>query len=236
MIRSQFLRLRHHVLIAVNKVFFRPASEPACTSLGSRYGRWAVPLSVLSEESICYLVGVGEDITFDLALIESVGCEVWAFDPTPRAIRHVESHAAGIERFHFTPVGLWTTDATLQWYVPANPQHVSHSVVNLQGTSEFFEAPCLSLSSMMANNEHDHVDLLKIDIEGAEHAVLRDLVKTGPLPRVLAVEFDQPWAWSEVRTTINLLVGAGFRLVNTDGWNYTFVRDVPGDGDQPATR
>jgi hypothetical protein len=37
--------------------------------LGSDYGGWYVPIDRLAPHSICYLAGVGEDITFDLALI-----------------------------------------------------------------------------------------------------------------------------------------------------------------------
>ena len=69
-----------------------------------------VPISLLRKSSICYCAGVGEDITFDISLIESVGCEVFAFDPTPRAAEHVGLAAAGVEQFHFYPVGLWSSD------------------------------------------------------------------------------------------------------------------------------
>src|SRR5215217_3108537 len=44
--------------------------------LGSRYGGWTIPTSLLSSDSICYSAGVGEDVTFDLALIERLGCDV----------------------------------------------------------------------------------------------------------------------------------------------------------------
>ena len=57
--------------------------------IGSEYGGWIVPTALLREDWICYCGGVGEDITFDLGLIERYGCTVHAFDPTPRAISFV---------------------------------------------------------------------------------------------------------------------------------------------------
>ncbi len=77
---------------------------------------WFVPIRVFLGESICYLVGVGEDISFDLSLIEELGCDVWAYDPTPRAVEHVRRSASAVDEFHFEPVGLWTEQATLKWF------------------------------------------------------------------------------------------------------------------------
>lgn len=48
--------------------------------LGSKYGGWIVPVDILDKNSICYCVGVGEDITFDLELIKRFDCQVYAFD------------------------------------------------------------------------------------------------------------------------------------------------------------
>jgi hypothetical protein len=54
--------------------------------LGSVYGRYAVCLELLSPASVIYAFGVGEDVSFDLALARRTGARVLAFDPTPRAI------------------------------------------------------------------------------------------------------------------------------------------------------
>src|SRR3546814_9362953 len=53
------------------------------------------------------------------------------------------------------PVGLWSEDATLRFYAPRDPTHVSHSIVNLQETESYFEARCRSIASLMAELGHD---------------------------------------------------------------------------------
>src|ERR1043166_677122 len=53
--------------------------------LGTEYGGWPVVAGTVSPASIVYSFGVGEDISFDVALIESTGCQIWAFDPTPKS-------------------------------------------------------------------------------------------------------------------------------------------------------
>src|SRR5665213_4282517 len=59
--------------------------------LGSSYGGWAIPLSAsLGPLSTVYSFGVGLDISFDLALIETVGCTVHGFDPTPLSAEWIE--------------------------------------------------------------------------------------------------------------------------------------------------
>ncbi len=135
--------------------------------IGTDYGGWVVPAAMIRPDWICYCGGVGEDVSFDLGLIERFGCSVFAFDPTPRAITYVAEEVANGPKFHFLPVGLWAEDTTLRFYAPANPAHVSHSIVNLQKRDTYFEAPCRSVPALMRELGHDRIDLLKIDIEGA---------------------------------------------------------------------
>lgn len=191
--------------------------------LGDSYGRWIVPSSILTESSICYCAGVGEDISFDLALIERFGCVVQAFDPTPRSQIYVNEHVANEPRFVFHPYGLWSEDTVLKFYAPKNPDHVSHSAVNLQDTDTYFEAPVKSLSTVMAELGHQSLDLLKIDIEGAEYEVLNSLLSSTIRPSILCVEFDQPVPLSKPVEMVNLLAAAGYAPVVRDGWNVTFV-------------
>lgn len=199
------------------------SSRTDLTRLGTDYGGWIIPATMLNKSSVCWCAGVGEDASFDLALIKTFGCHVYAVDPTPRAQSYVSSLSNLSSSYHFLPVGLWTEDATVRFYQPKNPKHVSHSAVNLQGTTAYILAKCRSLASLMFEFGHSRIDLLKMDIEGAEHAVIGGLLNAAIFPAVLAVEFDQPTPWKKVRRTIQRLLDAGYELVAIDRWNYTFV-------------
>src|SRR5262245_45261334 len=61
--------------------------------LGSEYGGWCICPDSLGPQSVVYSVGVGEDISFDLALIERFGLQVHAFDPTPKSVRWVKQQS-----------------------------------------------------------------------------------------------------------------------------------------------
>ena len=206
--------------------------ETGLEKIGSDYGGWVVPTARLFEGAICYCAGVGEDITFDLELVERFGCEVHAFDPTPRAIEHVRKHADGVAGFHFTPVGLWGRDEVMRFFAPADPSHVSHSVLDLQKTGHGFDAECRRLTSLMSVRGHDRLDLLKLDIEGAEYETLSALLADGLDVAVVCVEYDEAHHPRDaghrrrIRDSAAELVAAGYRLVHVDGHaNYTFVRD-----------
>lgn len=198
--------------------------------IGSNYGGWIIPQGWLGENSICYCLGVGEDITFDLGLIERFGCDVYGFDPTPRAIAHVQRVAANIQKYHFSAIGIWKEETILKFYAPRNPGHVSHSVVNLQGTTEYFEAHCRRLSNIMRDNDHESLDLLKLDIEGAEYEVLNTLLTDRIRVKVLCVEYDEAFNPQSgdykrrIRESVQRLSAAGFKLIAVDGIaNMTFV-------------
>lgn len=198
-------------------------SRSDIVQLGTYYGGWLVPSSLLAANSVCYCVGVGEDASFDLALIEECGCTVYAFDPTPRSITYVDSHLSAKSRVVFHPYGLWESDGSVRFYVPPNPQHVSHSAVNIRHTDDYIVVEMRSLSSVMHGLGHAAIDLLKMDIEGAEHTVLEDMLEKRIDIRALCVEFDQPMPVHTTLSMIRRLTASGFDLVAVDRWNHTFV-------------
>jgi FkbM family methyltransferase len=195
--------------------------HPGLRRLGSTYGGWWVPLESLDQDSIVYSAGVGEDVSFDLALIEAVGCDVWGLDPTPRAAAYV--HHLAEPKFHFMPVGLWASSGTQRFYEPRDPSHVSHSITNAQDTSSYFEAHCLSLKDLMHELGHSHVDLLKLDIEGAEVAVVDELLSSTIRPTTLCIELDAPEPTRATLARVASLASAGYAPCHLEGRNLTLA-------------
>lgn len=191
--------------------------------LGSAYGGYVIPGDLPRPDWICYSAGVGEDVSFDTELIERYGCSVFAFDPTPRAVAFAKRVKDENPHFHFEPYGLWSSDGEVQLFSPRDPAHVSHSVLNLQRTASSITAPVRTLSSAMRNLGHTRIDILKLDIEGAEHEVIASLLGGIVRPTVVCVEFDQPSPLRGVLKTVRDLTAAGYELISIDRWNYTFV-------------
>ena len=106
--------LRNRVARAAVKIRLPIRERPDLVRLGCDYGGWWVPETLVSAGGTAYCAGVGYDISFDLALIERYGCEVWAFDPTPAVIEWVDGLRAPA-RWHFEPVGLWSRTEVIRF-------------------------------------------------------------------------------------------------------------------------
>ncbi|WP_149830689.1 FkbM family methyltransferase [Streptomyces tailanensis] len=189
--------------------------------LGSDYGGWWVPTDLIAEDSVVYAAGVGEDASFDLALIKRFGCEVWAIDPTPRALEYAGRITDS--RWHFLPFGLWKEDAVMHFHPPVDTAHVSHSVTEVRGSGPGFDAQCYSLASLTQKLGHQRVDLLKMDIEGAEGPVLDQLLMAEILPGAICVEFDAPESPWALRRRLSRLEKAGYVVRWIEARNYTLA-------------
>ena len=215
-------RLGYHSRRVFMGLAWRPERSVSVDLLGSSWGGWSVVRGSLDANSIVYSGGIGHDATFDTAVIAMYGCPVHAFDPTPVGRQHGEIVAAEQPAFHFYPMGLWNEDGNMAFSVPRNPSHDSFSIVNLEGTSDSVLCPVRKLSTIMDDLGHDHLDLLKLDIEGAEHAVLADVLAENIRVRQLCVEFDQPVSLRVVHGLVKKLRRHGFDLVARRRWDYTF--------------
>jgi FkbM family methyltransferase len=207
-------------------------------SIGDKGASWVVPVSTLKKGAVCYLFGAGENISFDIAIAVDYKVEVYSFDPTPRAIKYVETELSKLQardssemKLEFYPYGVWDESKTMKFYAPRNEEHISHSLVNLQKTDHYFEAQVKTLNDIMLEMGHTRIDLLKLDIEGAEYAVLNDILKKHVEIEVICVEFDELFNpldekyLERIREMILKIEKSGYRLVNVDqSSNYTFIR------------
>jgi FkbM family methyltransferase len=195
-------------------------------NIGTRYGGWSIPRKDMGAEAVCYFAGLGEDASFDLGVIERFGCEVHAFDPVPEASRYAATVSARESRFHFHPCGLWSSDGALRFYANAEPGFVSRSATNMHGTGEYTEAQVRAVDSLMSELGHEHVDLLKLSVEGSEYEILDDLLAKRLPVKVVCVEFSQPAPVQPVLQRVAAMRKGGYELVaailQPSGWKLTF--------------
>ena len=71
---------------------------------------------------------------------------------------------------------------------------------------------------------HERIDLLKLDIEGAEYETLGQAILDEVEFDILCVEFDQPYPFRKTLSFIRKLKKNGLDPVALDGWNVTFIR------------
>jgi hypothetical protein len=78
---------------------------------------------------------------------------------------------------------------------------------------------------------HDSIDILKMDVEGAEYAVLHDVLENSIIVRQLCVEFHHRWreiGVSKTREAISALRARGYRIfhISDSGEEYSFLGPV----------
>lgn len=84
---------------------------------------------------------------------------------------------------------------TVKFYPPKNPKHVSHSISNWQkgesDSNKSIVVETITVKKIMEDQKIDELELIKLDIEGAENQVLPNLIKNKIFPNQILVEFDE---------------------------------------------
>ncbi|KAF5365003.1 hypothetical protein D9757_011434 [Collybiopsis confluens] len=159
-------------------------------------GKWVCGLSRMEREPDCvvYSFGISGDSTFESELLQNTDhCKIWGYD---FSVGGFADDIPKSERWrtNFQPYGLAGKDSAPS----ADPK-------------------MYSLQSLMDMNGHDHIDLLKIDIEGWEFEALEELIKPylvsgKPLPfaqlqlemHVLDMRFVKFLGWWQMLETAGL--------------------------------
>lgn len=204
-------------------VALRRRSEGNVTYVGTAYGGWTIPAGVIDSSWVCYTAGVGEDASFDIALAE-MGCDVVAIDPTPRAVEYMRPVVAAHDNLRLAPYALWTHDTDVAFFPPADAGHVSFSVTNRQHTSTPLRVPGRAIDSIAEECGHGHIDLLKLDIEGAEYALLESLDLEALGVRVLCVEYHNDHGFWKMLEAARSVKRQGYRVVAVRKTDVTFRR------------
>ena len=197
-------------------------------TLGNAAACWCICPQNLSASSVIYSIGVGEDISFDLALIQRFGMQVHAFDPTPQSVEWLQGQTPPPE-FVFHAYGIAGVDGSCAFVPPENPAHVSHTIVPRTSSRPGIKVPMHRLGTIMRELGHASIDLLKMDIEGAEYDVLADMISQRIPVKQLLVEFHHRWPQIGVGRTkqaIQALNAAGYRIFNVSpsGEEYSFLQ------------
>jgi FkbM family methyltransferase len=132
---------------------------------------------------------------------------ILAFEPSRVAFEHLRRNAVGLEGVRLEQAALGEHDGTLElWTDGTDTVHAGRTA---RGSSDHTETvPMRRLSPFIDRS----VDLLKLDIEGAEGDVLADLVKSGAIARVASIvaEYHHHLCETSLGRFISILETADF--------------------------
>ena len=197
-------------------------------------GGWAICTDIsFPATPLIYSFGIGDTIDFERTLIEKFNAEVHAFDPTP----FVEAWLGDTEtpqEFHFYPWALAGRDETLSLYPRRRSDGKSSEemftlVPEAGETSNAVTVAAKRLATVMDELGHDEIDILKMDVEGAEYEALHDLLDSKIYPKQILVEFHHRFASigvEKTRVIIDRLKASGYQIVYISpiGREITFAR------------
>ncbi|MEZ4687808.1 MAG: FkbM family methyltransferase [Bacteroidia bacterium] len=182
---------------------------------GSSYGGFFINPRLLHEKSVVYSFGIGRDITFDKKVMAKHKCHVFGFDPTPKSINYIKTTTTN-NLFHFYEFGISTKTGVERFFLPVNPKGVSASMIlnETVGEENGIEVQMKKFADIARELGHQKVDVLKIDIEGAEYDVLEDILTSDVVITQLLVEFHDRLFKGEIKSKkiVELLNKNGFEV------------------------
>ena len=166
-------------------LYIHPDIHIKTEKCGTDYGGFNIAADYIKTSNpIVYSFGIGEDISFDRAVIEKYNAKVYGFDPTPKSIKWISALKSDkcwggvFESFTFFPYGISDCDGKVKFYLPLNENYVSGSVISRNElNTEPIEVEMYSLASIMKMLGHNAIDILKMDIEGLEFEVIPNILE-----------------------------------------------------------
>jgi hypothetical protein len=219
-----------------------------------------VPPRIESETIEILSFGLGEDASFDIEVCELFNSRVHICDPTPRAISHFNDicNSFGLPKttaysdigrqvvtsyplsrlnsslLLFYPIAIWNQTGILRLYLPLRKESVSMSInlkkSQMNESSRFLDVNSMRVVELVSSLGITKIELVKIDIEGAELEVIKDMLSSKVFPRQILVEFDflltpRISSLSNLIRVMNLLWKSGYRMSGYDfPRNFSFIR------------
>jgi FkbM family methyltransferase len=136
------------------------------------------------DEYVVFSAGIFNDIEFEKSMIEKFDATVYSFDPTPLSAefvkKQIRSGQVDKRRLKHTECGIEVYNGTAEFNVlPDEDGGVGSSVIdrvdeNGKGYPRKIKVNMKTIGSLIKEKNIDHIDCMKLDIEGSEFAVIED--------------------------------------------------------------
>lgn len=178
-------------------------------------GKWHCNIGALAKLPKCviYSFGSNADVGYETAISNRTSCEIHVFDPTIPKDKVQPLLPAGT-KFH--EIGLAGHTGIIDYDGGGLYKSGRYRVSTVQ--------------DIMERLGHAKINVLKIDIEGAEYDTIEALAKSGVLAHIFDEVFIE-FHWRNLSATVqtfNYMMGAGFRIFSQEP--NLFFREQPSAG------
>jgi FkbM family methyltransferase len=187
----------------------------------------------LSPASVVVDGGCSYQADFSVHMMRRHGVRAFGVDPTRKhgdALRSLEGQYAG--RFTHVPCAIASSDGVLTFHESRTNESGSllddHVNVTHDPTTSY-EVDAVTLGSLLKRLGVGSVDILKLDLEGAEYALFDGMTPDQLLPfDQVFVEFHHHavthFSEADTRRIVASISGFGFTAFSLDDHNYLFYR------------
>ena len=153
------------------------------------YFNYRLNSKLIPKNPIVYGFGNGAQIKFEESIAEKYKyASIYCYDPTTKEFNNNYSGPKNIKLFSY---GIWTSDEKIKFLL--NKKGGTGSAINYyygsaEKVEEYFQ--CYKLKTLMKMNNHDKIDIIKMDIEGIAIDVTNNFLDDDILPGQIAVEFE----------------------------------------------
>ena len=140
---------------------------------------------------IIYSFGIGSDISFDKSVKNLFNVPIYMYDPTPNVAKFMKNFEKD-KQLIFKNEGLYIKEKKLKLYKSSNKKKLNASIYPIHEDKRNFSlVQFRTLESFMKLNNHDRIDILKMDIEGAAVDVLDHMIhETKIRPKQIITEIE----------------------------------------------
>jgi len=221
-------KIRKFKAVIMGKDFlYKPTIKIKSEKLGNKSEGWWIASDYMRLGGVVFSFGLGEDISFDLAIMSKYNSKVYGFDPTPKALRYVKSLNIE-ENFILKEYAVADKNGHLMFNLPENENHVSGSFADINSTNTItVEAKRLITILEELKLTSSDIDILKMDIEGAEYDVIEDMIASKIFPKQVLIEYHHFFDSiinQKTKDNIRLLLDSRYELFYIEGYNYSFIR------------
>lgn len=138
--------------------------------------------------------------------------EIFAVEPHPETFRRLQANVGHLPRVHLVQAAVWSTDGPRALF--ASDQSWAASLISQPTLHHAGQVTCRRLDGLLVELGVESIDVLKVDIEGAEHEVLSTFAGLSRV-RTLVCEYHRQLGGMDAFAFIRSL--EGFELLSVRG-------------------
>ena len=133
----------------------------------------------LNSDSVVFDLG-GYLGDFTQGIVEKFDCNVYVFEPVPEYAKKISQRFIDNEKVKVFAFGLEDKDSKERIYL----NNDGSSVYEVKDIADSVEIEYRNISQFLKENKIKRIDLMKINIEGGEYALLEHLLKTKRIQQI----------------------------------------------------